>query len=140
MPRKSRRASRAKARSVGRDVTITNIRTAFARDIANALNERLVYPHSRSELETAIQELSLRHNREVYPEQPYDNANIRNNSETRAADGGNNSQAPENGGGRATFMVTSESDADYMDAVEKVATEKKQVQTMLTRLLSSYLT
>ena len=70
--------------SVGRDVNITNIRTAFARDIANALNERLVYPHSRTELETAIRELSLRHNREVYPEQPYDAANIRNNSETQA--------------------------------------------------------
>lgn len=69
--------------SVGRDVNITNIRTAFARDIANALNERLVYPHSRTELETAIRELSLRHNREVYPEQPYDAANIRNNSETQ---------------------------------------------------------
>lgn len=70
--------------SVGRDVNITNIRTAFARDIANALNERLVYPHSRTELETAIRELSLRHNREVYPEQPYDAANIRKNSETQA--------------------------------------------------------
>lgn len=70
--------------SVGRDVNITNIRTAFARDIANALNERLDYPHSRTELETAIRELSLRHNREVYPEQPYDAANIRNNSETQA--------------------------------------------------------
>ena len=72
--------------SVGRDVNITNIRTAFARDIANALNERLVYPHSRTELETAIRELSLRHNREVYPEQPYDAANIRNNSETQEND------------------------------------------------------
>lgn len=70
--------------SVGRDVNITNIRTAFARDIANALNERLDYPHSRTELETAIRELSLRHNREVYPEQPYDAANIRKNSETQA--------------------------------------------------------
>lgn len=75
--------------SVGRDVNITNIRTAFARDIANALNERLVYPHSRTELETAIRELSLRHNREVYPEQPYDAANIRNNSETQAQNGEN---------------------------------------------------
>ena len=56
--------------SVGRDVNITNIRTAFAREIANTLNERLVCPHFRSELETAIRELSLRHNREVYPEQP----------------------------------------------------------------------
>ena len=72
--------------SVGRDVNITNIRTAFARDIANALNERLVYPHSRTELETAIRELSLRHNREVYPEQPYDAANIRNNSEIAKED------------------------------------------------------
>ncbi|MDY3855598.1 MAG: hypothetical protein SO008_00780 [Bacteroidaceae bacterium] len=72
--------------SVGRDVNITNIRTAFARDIANALNERLVYPHSRTELETAIRELSLRHNREVYPEQPYDAVNIRNNSETQEND------------------------------------------------------
>ncbi|MGM9844902.1 MAG: hypothetical protein ACI30K_01550, partial [Muribaculaceae bacterium] len=70
--------------SVGRDVNITNIRTAFARDIVNVLNERLVYPHSRSELETAIRKLSLRHNREVYPEQPYDAVNIRNNSETQA--------------------------------------------------------
>ncbi|MBQ4358302.1 MAG: hypothetical protein II766_02860 [Paludibacteraceae bacterium] len=68
--------------SVGRDVNITNIRTAFARDIANALNERLVYPHSRRELETAIRELSLRHNREVYPEQPFDEAKIGNHSET----------------------------------------------------------
>lgn len=75
--------------SVGRDVNITNIRTAFARDIANALNERLVYPHSRTELETAIRELSLRHNREVYPEQPYDAANIRNNSETQSQNGEN---------------------------------------------------
>ena len=58
--------------SVGRNVNITNIKTGFARDIANALNEELVYPGSRQELETAIQERSLRHNREVYPEQPYD--------------------------------------------------------------------
>ena len=75
--------------SVGRDVNITNIRTAFARDIANALNERLVYPHSRTELETAIRELSLRHNREVYPEQPFDTPNVRNNSETQAQNGEN---------------------------------------------------
>ena len=75
--------------SVGRDVNITNIRTAFARDIANALNERLVYPHSRTELETAIREHSLRHNREVYPEQPYNAANIRNNSATQSQNGEN---------------------------------------------------
>ena len=75
--------------SVGRDVNITNIRTAFARDIANALNERLVYPHSRTELETAIRELSLRHNREVYPGQPSDGANVRNKSDIEAQIGGN---------------------------------------------------
>ena len=62
--------------SVGRNVNITNIKTGFARDIANALNEELVYPGSRQELETAIQERSLRHNREVYPEQPYDAAKV----------------------------------------------------------------
>ena len=62
--------------SVGRNVKISNIKTGFARDIANALNEKLVYPVSRAELETAIRELSLRHNREVYPEQPYDAAKV----------------------------------------------------------------
>lgn len=71
--------------SVGRNVNITNIKTGFARDIANALNEELVYPGSRQELETAIQERSLRHNREVYPEQPYDAAKLAEKSEKQNA-------------------------------------------------------
>lgn len=71
--------------SVGRNVNITNIKTGFARDIANALNEELVYPRSRQELETAIQERSLRHNREVYPEQPYDAAKLAEKSEKQNA-------------------------------------------------------
>ena len=56
------------------DVTITNIQQ-HSHVISEYLNERLVYPRSRSELETAIRELSLRHNREGYPEQPYDDTN-----------------------------------------------------------------
>ena len=59
----------------------SNIKSGFVSSIAKAMNEKLVYPSSRTELETAIQELSLRHNREVYPEQPYNAANIVENFE-----------------------------------------------------------
>ena len=38
--------------------------------------------------------------------------------------GGNNSMADGNGGGRANFMVSEERDAEYMDAVEKGDSEK----------------
>ena len=62
--------------NVGRNLKISNIKSGFVSSIANAMNEKLVYPSSRTELETAIQELSLRHNREVYPEQPYDAAKV----------------------------------------------------------------
>ena len=44
---------------------------------------KLIYPHSITELETAIREHSLRHNREVYPGQPNNNANIQIKSETQ---------------------------------------------------------
>lgn len=67
--------------NVGRNLKISNIKSGFVSSIANAMNEKLVYPSSRTELETAIQELSLRHNREVYPEQPYNSANIVENFE-----------------------------------------------------------
>ena len=65
--------------NVGRDVNVTNVRTAFARDIVNALNESLLYP-SRGELERAIQEFSSRHNREIYPEQPLSGSKGSDNS------------------------------------------------------------
>ncbi|MGN1173374.1 MAG: hypothetical protein ACI4SO_06260, partial [Muribaculaceae bacterium] len=74
--------------SVGRNVNITTIKTAFAREIKNALNEELIYPGSREELETVIQELSLRHNREVYPEQPLSGAKVGNNSESSKSEEG----------------------------------------------------
>lgn len=65
--------------NVGRDVNVTNVRTAFARDIVNALNESLLYP-SRGEFERAIQEFSSRHNREIYPEQPLSGSKGSDNS------------------------------------------------------------
>ena len=65
--------------NVGRDVNVTSVRTAFARDIVNALNESLLYP-SRGELERAIQEFSSRHNREIYPEQPLSGSKGSDNS------------------------------------------------------------
>ena len=112
--------------SVGRDVNITNIRTAFARDIANALNERLVYPHSRTELETAIRELSLRHNREVYPEQPFDAANVGNNSDIDRENEENVSGEPEegyglNGEASADAAELAAYDAGRMSLAERAA-------------------
>lgn len=61
-----------------------DMRREIAKSLANVTEAALVekHPHSRSELETAIRELSLRHNREVYPEQPFDEAKIGNYSET----------------------------------------------------------
>ena len=50
--------------------------------------------------------------------------NILNNFENPALPEENNSQAPGNGGGRATFMVSEERDADYMDAVKSGDAEK----------------
>ena len=112
--------------SVGRDVNITNIRTAFARDIANALNERLVYPHSRTELETAIRELSLRQNREVYPEQPFDAANVGNNSDIDRENEENVSGEPEegyglNGDASADAAELAAYDAGRMSLAERAA-------------------
>ena len=53
-----------------RDELIPADQAALTRDIVKSLDEPLVYPESRQELEKAIQEHSLGHNPQVYPEQP----------------------------------------------------------------------
>ena len=53
-----------------RDELIPADQAARTRDIVKSLDEPLVYPESRQELEKAIQEHSLGHNPQVYPEQP----------------------------------------------------------------------
>ena len=53
-----------------RDELIPVDQAARTRDIVKSLDEPLVYPESRQELEKAIQEHSLGHNPQVYPEQP----------------------------------------------------------------------
>ena len=60
--------------------TLQNYSEAAAADTAEAGDKSAEEP-ADNQLDTAIQELSLRHNREVYPEQPYNAANIVENFE-----------------------------------------------------------
>lgn len=83
-------------RKVGRGVEITNIKTAFGRDLSKILwNEDVVYPTDINELKQAIAEFSSSDNSRIYPPQPFSSANIGNNSESGINNTENNSQSAE---------------------------------------------
>lgn len=56
-------------KNMGHHVEIAKVKTAFARDVANAFNEILLFP-SRSALKKALEESSAAHNSRLYPQEP----------------------------------------------------------------------
>ena len=56
-------------KNMGHHVEIAKVKTAFARDVANAFNEILLFP-SRSVLKKALEESSAAHNSQLYPQEP----------------------------------------------------------------------
>ncbi len=55
-------------KNLGHHVEIAKVKTAFARDIANALNEILLFP-SRNILKKALEESTAAHNSRLYPQE-----------------------------------------------------------------------
>ena len=81
---------------------------------------------SQPQHKTAIRELSLRHNREVYPEQPFDAANVGNNSDIDRENEENVSGEPEegyglNGEASADAAELAAYDAGRMSLAERAA-------------------
>lgn len=55
-------------KNLGHHVEIAKVKTAFARDIANAFNETLLFPDRRV-LKNAFEESSVAHNSQLYSQE-----------------------------------------------------------------------
>lgn len=108
--------------SVGRNVEVTNIKTAFGSDLEKVLNngaENLLYP-SMDELKKVVRQSSTAPNSRLYAGQPIDAAKLQNIFGTDGFD------SEKNDSDVRFSIVTPEMDAEYMDAVNNGDMDKAQ--------------